>query len=80
MKAVLPAPAKHVEAAEFPRDVLNRRSDQAGFLALTEKGISKHRSREQMQGIGFYVLTSMSNVLQKIMVKSNSITVVLPFH
>lgn len=48
MKAVLPAPAKHVEAAEFPRDVLNRRSDQAGFLALTEKGISKHRSREQM--------------------------------
>lgn len=77
MEAVLPAPFKHVEADEFHDDILNCCFDQAGFLVLTEKEISKHRSQEQMQGIGFYALTSMSNVLQKIMTY-NSITLVLP--
>lgn len=80
MEAVLPAPSKHVGAAEFHRDILNWHSDQGGFLALTEKEIPKHRSQEQMQWVSFCVLTSMSNVLQKIMVTSNSITLVLPFH
>lgn len=80
MEAVLPAPSKHVEAAEFHRDILSRHSDQAGFLALTEKEISKRRSQEQMRWTGFHVLTSMSDVLQKIMVTSNSTTLVLPFH
>lgn len=55
MVVILPAPSKYIEAAEFHGDVLNQSSDQGGFLALTEKEISKCRSQGQMQCIDIHV-------------------------
>lgn len=50
-----------------------------GVVLVTDEEISKRRSQEHTQQIGFYILTSTSNVLQKIMVTSNSIIPAVPF-
>lgn len=50
-----------------------------GLVLVTDEEISKRRSQEHTQQIGFYILTSTSNVLQKIMVTSNSIIPAVPF-
>jgi len=74
VEALLPPPSKHMEAADFHRDILNRCSDQGGFSALVEKTISKYRSQEQMQCVDIRVECTAEDY------GDTSTTLVLPFH